>query len=708
MTTMANNKPLIRFGREICRHLELTDGLEWLVSNGLGSYASGSLSGALTRSYHGLLVAAITPPGDRRLLLSHLDETVSQDGGVRLELSSNVWRGGVRSPEAARWIERFELVAGLPCWLFSRDDLQMERCIWMEQGANITWLRYGLLRGEAPVTLRIRALVNQRSFHGGELPGDLRVIAIKDGVRVERREGDLAALELRVQADSPAAMASLQIQATTIPYEGYELAQERERGLSANDRHLQALDLQVRLSPGEHLSLRARCASPAGVAPTGELPATDDLDGEAAWQRRLEHQQGLLNQWSAGPAAGVLPTPGWIDQLVLAADQFLVRRMDAGDGGAPGPTTSVIAGYHWFQDWGRDTLLSLPGLTLSTGRLGIARSLLLAFAESFDRGMLPNRFPEVGRPLGDEDFNTVDAALWYFEALRQYSEASADYSLFDQLHDRLVEVLEHHQVGTRYNIAVDPADGLLTCGAPGVQLTWMDAIAAGRVITPRRGKPVEINALWLNALSTMEQLCSRTGRSSDRWQQRVDLARAGFQKFWNPELGGCFDVIDAYLENPSDPRSQDASIRPNQILAVSLPESALSESQRASVVRLCAKHLLTSHGLRSLSPSDPAYAGRYGGGPEERDSRYHQGTVWGWLLGPFALAHWRCHHDRSRALAFLEPMAQHLLDGGLGSISEIFDGDAPHAPQGCIAQAWSVAEVLRCWLQIASSDRDSS
>jgi glycogen debranching enzyme len=525
---------------------------------------------------------------------------------------------------------------------------------------------------------------------------------------VEGKQGDPAALELRVQADSPAAMASLRIQATAIPYEGYELLRERERGLGASDRHLQALDLQVRLAPGDTFSLQARCASPSGEAPAGDLPRVDDLDGEAAWQRRLGHQQDLLNQWSAGPAGRVSPTPAWINQLVLAADQFLVRRIPAGPGGAPGPGTSVIAGYHWFQDWGRDTLLSLPGLTLSTGRLGIARSLLLAFAESFDRGMLPNRFPEVGRPLGDEDYNTVDAALWYFEALRQYSEASADLSLFDQLHDRLVEVLEHHEAGTRYNIGVDPADGLLACGAPGVQLTWMDAIAAGRVITPRRGKPVEINALWLNALSTMERLCARTGRPGDRWRQGADRVRAGFQKFWNPALGGCFDVIDAYAETPDDPRSQDASIRPNQILAVSLPESALSDSQRSSVVSLCARHLLTSHGLRSLSPSDPAYAGAYGGGPVERDSRYHQGTVWGWLLGPFALAHWRCHHDRSQALGFLEPMAQHLFDAGLGSISEIFDGDAPHAPQGCIAQAWSVAEVLRCWLQIAAADRDSS
>ncbi|MFN9628611.1 MAG: amylo-alpha-1,6-glucosidase [Cyanobacteriota bacterium] len=704
MTTPTTPEFTLRFGREICRHAELSDGLEWLVTNGLGSFASGSVGGTLTRSYHGLLVAAISPPGDRRVLLSHLDETLQREDGTQLELSGNLWSGGVRSPDAAKWIEEFELVAGLPRWLFSREDILLERRVWMEQGANITWVRYRLLRAECPVTLRIRALVNQRSFHGGDLPGDLRVAPIKDGVRVQRFEDDPAALELRVKADTPTAMSSLDLRTTTIPYVGYELMRERERGLGFTDRHLQAMELQVRLDPGESFTLRARCVSPRGAA----IPLDDDLDGEAAWTRRQCHQAGLLAQWSDGPGGAVSPAPPWIRQLVLAADQFLVQRVVDGQSVANGPDTTVIAGYHWFQDWGRDTLLSLPGLTLSTGRLEIARSLLLSFAEFFDRGMLPNRFPEVGRPLTEEDFNTVDAALWYFEALRQYIEASSDHDLFLQLHDRLAEVLNHHMAGTRYNVAVDPADGLLAAGAPGVQLTWMDAIAGGRVITPRRGKPVEINALWLNALVTMAHLCARTGRPAERWQALAQQTQTSFQMFWNPQLGCCFDVIDAYAERPDDPRQNDASIRPNQILAVSLPASGLDGAQQRSVVRMCAQHLLTSHGLRSLSPTDPAYAGHYGGGPLERDSHYHQGTVWGWLLGPFAVAHWRCHHDRALALGFLEPMAHHLLDGGLGTISEIFDGDAPHAPAGCIAQAWSVAEVLRSWLVIAGPDRNTS
>lgn len=689
--------PLLRSGRDVCRHPSLADGREWLVTNGLGSYASGTIGGALTRAYHGLLVAAIAPPGDRRLLLSHFDETVEQGDEVLLELSGNLWQGGASSPLASRWIERFELVGGQPRWLFSRADLQVERWIWMEPGANITWVRYGLLRAEAPVTLRLRALVNQRSFHGGELPGDLKVSTIEGGVRIQRSADDRATLELLAQPESQDMATSLEIDATSIPYVGYDLPRERERGLAAMDRHLQAMDLRVQLVPGDHFSLMARCPGAHGGVVEG--------GGEAAWQRRMKRQGDLLGHWRTGPGAAVDPAPLWIQHLVLAADQFLVSRVG---GEAAGPATTVIAGYHWFQDWGRDTLLSLPGLTLSTGRSELARSLLLGFAQAFDRGMLPNRFPEIGRPLEESDYNTVDAGLWYFEALRHYIEATDDRALIEQVFDRLAEVLEHHFSGTRYNIVVDPVDGLLACGAPGVQLTWMDAIAGGRVITPRRGKPVEINALWLNALVTMGHLCRRLDRPADLWLQRAERVRNGFQRFWNPARGCCFDVIDAYAEQPGDPRHDDASVRPNQILAVSLPETGLNSSQQRSVVAVCGRELLTSLGLRSLSPADPAYAGTYGVGPTERDSRYHQGTVWGWLLGPYALAHWRCHGDRHLALELLEPMADHLLDAGLGSISEVFDGDAPHAPQGCVAQAWSVAEVLRCWQQIATAPVDSA
>lgn len=681
----------VSFGRSVCRHSVLADQREWLVTNGLGGYASSAVSGALTRSYHGLLVASVAPPGERLLLLSHLDETLERDSGATLQLSANIWQGGAAAPDASRWISHFELLAGQPRWLFRDGDLLLERLIWMEHGANTTYVRYHLLQADAPVQLTIRALVNQRSFHGGDLPGDLRVQPLPAGVRVQRHDADGAALELIALPESPEVAASLRCNATTIPYNGYLLLREQERGLGSWDQHLQAMELRVRLRQGDVFSLRAHCASP------GNQPSPGGT-GSDAWQRRLARQQELLDRWHALPGVPVA-APSWIRQLVYAADQFLVSRASAG----PGPASTVIAGYHWFQDWGRDTLISLPGLTLSTGRPELARALLLAFAGSFDRGMLPNRFPETGRPLQESDFNTVDAALWYFEALRQYVEISGDLVLVDQLHDTLAAVLEHHITGTRFNIGMDPADGLLRCGAPGVQLTWMDAIADGRVITPRRGKPVEINALWLNALCTMAMLCERLGRSADPWRQRAERVRSSFTRFWNPQRGCCFDVIDADPERLGDPLHDDASVRPNQLLAVSLPETGLSREQQRGVLAVCERELLTDLGLRSLSPADPAYAGRYDGGPSQRDSRYHQGTVWGWLLGPMALAHWRCHGNRERALALLEPMADHLLDAGLGSISEIFDGDPPHTPAGCIAQAWSVAEVLRCWQLIASA-----
>jgi glycogen debranching enzyme len=685
----------VQFGREICRHTNLVDQREWLVTNGLGSYASTSVSGALTRSYHGLLVAAIAPPGERLLLLSHLDETVEQEGIKRLDLSANLWQQGGAAPDAARSISRFELVAGHPRWLFAAADLLMERLIWMEQGANTTFVRYRLLEATSPVLLRIRALVNQRSFHGGDLPADLRAISLPRGVRVQRGDDDPAALELMALPESDSAATSLVCEVKAVPYLGYWLPREQDRGLRSSDQHLLAMELSLTLQPGEAFTLRAHAASPSSQAP-------HEGSGSEAWQRRLNRQQGLLQTWRAGVGASVAPAPAWIEQLVLAADQFLVSR----PAGNSGPARSVIAGYHWFQDWGRDTLISLPGLTLSTGRTEVARALLLGFGEAFDRGMLPNRFPEQGRPLEEADFNTVDAGLWYFEGLRQYVDASGDLDLAAQLHGRLTEVLEQHLVGTRFNIAADPADGLLRCGAPGVQLTWMDAIAAGRVITPRRGKPVEINALWLNALATMADLSRRLGRPAESWQERAERVRSAFQRFWNPATGCCFDVIDAYDEQPGDRSFHDASIRPNQVFAVSLPQSGLSLSQQQAVVQICGRELLTDHGLRSLSPADPAYAGHYGGGPTERDSRYHQGTVWGWLLGPYALAHFRSYGNRERALSLLDPIGQHLLDAGLGSVSEIFDGDAPHAPDGCIAQAWSVAEVLRCWQSIAATPLD--
>jgi len=411
-------------------------------------------------------------------------------------------------------------------------------------------------------------------------------------------------------------------------------------------------------------------------------------DGTAAWQRRQAHEDDLLSRWrEAWPEAA--DAPPWIRHLVLAADQFVVRRPLPDDPKG----MSVIAGYHWFGDWGRDTMIALPGLTISTGRPEVARRILGTFARFVDQGMLPNRFPDAGEA---PEYNTVDATLWYFEAIRAYHAATGDDGLLKDLFPVLEEIVRWHQKGTRYGIAEDPTDGLLRAGEPGVQLTWMDAKVGDWVVTPRIGKPIEVNALWHNALRAMGRFAQRLGRPAGRWEGLADRTRTGFARFWNAGAGYCFDVLDG-------PDGDDGALRPNQIFAVSLPESPLPRDRQRQVVDACARHLLTSFGLRSLAPGHPAYQGRYGGGPRERDAVYHQGTVWGWLLGPFALAHLRVYGDRAASAAFLSPMAHQLADFGVGSLGEIFDGDAPFAPCGCIAQAWTVSETLRAWMEIAGA-----
>jgi predicted glycogen debranching enzyme len=381
-----------------------------------------------------------------------------------------------------------------------------------------------------------------------------------------------------------------------------------------------------------------------------------------------------------------------VQQLVLAADQFIAARPLED---APNAKT-ILAGYPWFNDWGRDTMVSLPGLCLVTGRPWLARNILRTFSRFVSEGMLPNQFPGAGIAPA---YNSVDATLWYFEAVRQYFEATNDIGLLHELYPVLEGIIEAHGRGTRYRIHVDPADGLLFAGEPGVQLTWMDAKVNGRVVTPRIGKPIEVNALWLNATATMARFAGILGRNAARYEILRTSARAGFAKFWNAEKQFCFDVIDA----PGSEDGKDAALRPNQIFAVSLPETALDAKQQRAVVDVCARELLTSFGLRSLGQNEPGYHGHYGGGIEERDDAYHQGTVWGWLLGPFALAHLRVYGNAQQAMSFLEPMFGQIKSAGLGTLSEIFDGDPPHVPNGCIAQAWTVGEMLRAWKNVAAA-----
>jgi len=660
--------PLLDIGRETCGRLGTAEPREWLCANGVGGFASGTVAGLLTRRYHGLLVAALKPPVGRTLLVTKLDETVEY-GDAAWELYANRWADGTLGPHGYRLIERFRLDGTAPVWTFACADAQIEKRIWMEPGANTTYVRYALLRGSGPATLALKAVVNYRDFHAITHAGGWRmaVDAIPHGLRVTAYDG---ARPFAVLAEGTAAAPANEW------YLRYGLAREAERGLDAADDNLHAGTLRIALAPG------------ASVTVVLSSEAAPSLDGAAAWGRRVAHESGVLARWRTAQPAGA---PGWVDRLALAADQFVVRRPLAADPDA----MSVIAGYHWFGDWGRDTMVSLPGLCLCTGRAEVARHILTTFARFVDQGMLPNVFPDSGEK---PEYNTADAALWYVEAVRAYHAATRDAGLVKALFPVLADMIGWHVKGTRYGIGVDAADGLLRAGEPGVQVTWMDAVVGDRVVTPRTGKPVEINALWYNALRAMSSLARVAGRHDATWDQMAGRTAAGFDRFWNEAAGACHDVIDG-------PAGADSTLRPNQIFAVSLAASPLSAERQRRVVDVCARQLLTSFGLRSLAPGDPAYTGRYGGGSGERDGAYHQGPAWGWLLGPFALAHLRVYGDRQAARAFLAPMAHHLGDYGLGSIAEIFEGDPPFAPRGAIAQAWSVAETLRAWCEIGAGSR---
>jgi len=666
----------IRFGREICGDLSEAEAREWLVTNGIGGFASGTVSGGVTRRYHGLLIAALQPPLGRYHLVASLDEIVRYSGAT-YALATHRWASGAVDPQGFRYLESFRLEGTIPVWTYALADALIEKRVWMAQGENTTFIQYTLVRSSGPLEMELKALVNYRDFHSSTHAGDWRmnIAPVEHGVKVLAFEGA-----------TPFYLKSAQATCET-QHEWYRdcfLQAEKERGLDDHEDHLFAAQFQATLNGGE------------SVAIVVSTEANASLDTAAARAQRTDHEASLLRSWTRQVQKSAPPAPGWLRQLVLAADQFVVRRSlpEEPDG------RSIIAGYHWFGDWGRDTMIALPGLALATGRSDIARLILLAFAQYVDAGMLPNNFPDAG---GKPAYNTVDAALWYFEAVRQYFAAAQDAATLQQLFPVLAGMVEAHAAGTRYNIHVDSADGLLYAGGPGVQLTWMDAKVGDWVVTPRTGKPIEINALWINALDTMGQFARLLGKSAESYERRSAQAKTSFQKFWNAERQCCFDVIDVPGESIGTGKKggKDAALRPNQILAVSLPLSPLFKEQQKSVVDTCAQQLLTCYGLRSLASGEPGYQGHYGGDQRSRDAAYHQGTVWGWLLGPFALAHFRVYADRAAALRFLEPLGQQIRSYGLGTLAEIFDGDPPHTPRGCIAQAWTVGEILRAWTEIS-------
>jgi predicted glycogen debranching enzyme len=654
----------IEFGREICGDRRIAESREWLVTNGIGGYASGTVAGMLTRRYHGLLVAALNPPLGRTLMLAKLEETVLYGDRI-YPLSANRWTDGTIEPHGYIHLESFSLEGTIPVWRFACADAILEKRVWMEQGANTTYVRYTLHRASEPLKLTLKALVNYRDYHGSTQGNawQMEVTTLESGIGVTAYPD---AVPFYLLGNNAQALPAHNW------YYGFDLAVERYRGLSDREDHLHAATFEATLNRGESLTF---------VASTEKQP---NLNGEAALKLRHSQEQKLLGFWKASRPINDRETPAWIDRLVLAANQFIVDRPLSED---PNGKT-IIAGYHWFGDWGRDTMISLNGLTIATGRTDVARSILRTFAKYVDRGMLPNRFPDAGE---QPEYNTVDATLWYFEAIRAYYVATEDDNLLRELFPVLADIINWHCRGTRYNIHLDPADGLLYAGEAGVQLTWMDAKVGDWVVTPRIGKPIEVNALWYNALRSMAKFARQINQPHQEYEAMADRAKARFSRFWNPDTGCCYDVLDS-------PDGDDASLRPNQIFAVSLPESPLTPVQQRGVVETCSRMLLTSHGLRSLSPDHFQYQGHYGGNQLQRDGAYHQGTVWGWLLGAFVLAHLRVYGDRAQAREFLEPMVNHLYSHGLGSLSEIFDGDAPMTPRGCIAQAWTVAEVLRATL----------
>jgi predicted glycogen debranching enzyme len=657
------NQPLVAFGRSICG--DLTSGLrrEWLITNGLGGYASGTIAGALTRSYHGLLVAALEPPVARTVLVAAFDEKVLYDGGT-WPLSTHEFAGGIAEPAGYKHLSAFHLQGALPVWMYAIADALIERRVWMERGQNTTYVTFRLVRGSQPCAIEVSPLVTCRSFHALTRSGE-HTFSIDAQENAALVAGDET--RFRISSDLAGFIPDGQW------WWNFHFRQETARGLGDTGDLFGIGRFTATLQPGETLTF---------VLST-EIHAAE-LDAGQALSRALAHQDALLQQAREERSHPVA------QQLVLAADQMLVARPmpDDPDG------RSVIAGYHWFNDWGRDTMIALPGLCLNTGRAAEAESILRTFARFVDQGLLPNNFPDHAGVI--PGYNTVDATLWYVLAIAASYETTGNAALVGDLLPVLVDIVEHHLAGTRYNIGVDPADSLLRAGEPGVQLTWMDARVGDWVVTPRIGKPVEINALWYNALRIVSGFLAEHGdpERAKRYGSMANQVRASFlQRYRRSESDHLADVVDG-------PDGDDWSVRPNQIFALSLPYPLIDGDEARAVLDAIARELLTDFGLRSLSPNDPAYRGSYGGDQVHRDGAYHQGPVWGWLLGPFVEASFRLHGDRDAALRLLAPVEDHLLDAGLGSISEIFEGDAPHRPDGCIAQAWSVAEVLRVWQMI--------
>ncbi len=659
------NKLVIAFSSSVCSSFSSAVTREWLETNGLGGFASSTIIGVNTRRYHGLLVAADKPPVGRAVLLSKLEETLVVDG-ARHDLSSNQYSGAVH-PHGYRLQHQFRLDP-FPVFSYAVDGVTVEKSVFMVYGENTTVVSYRVSGAEGRgVKLELRPLVAFRDYHSTTHENAAYDVTIREErgrVRL-KPYSDCGVLYL--------AHNGAKIEKQGHWYRNFEYQEERQRGLDYQEDLFNPLVFEFDLSK-----------TPEAVVVASTEPCV------ASESHSLRHREIQRRTSICLPGAD----NDLVAALKCAASQFIVERSTF---------KTVIAGYHWFGDWGRDTMIALPGLTLSTGQPEIARGILLAFAAHVDRGLIPNRFTEEGAA----EYNTIDATLWYFEAVRAYLAATRDAAFVRQnLYGVLRQIVAFHESGTLFNIRVDAA-GLLEGGEDGRQLTWMDAKVGDFVVTPRAGKPVEVQALWYNALRTMEALAADFGDPMGQSHYAELATRAGGafnESFWNDNDDCLYDVVNGDV--------YDGSIRPNQIFAVSLEYSMLDSRRARAVVDRVERDLLTPYGLRSLSPHDPRYRGRYEHDVRSRDTAYHQGTVWPWLMGPFLRAYRRVYGDnrstQARVSEWLENFRVHLREAGLGQISEIFDGDSPHFPRGCIAQAWSVAELLRCAVEYAERRADSA
>jgi len=645
---------------------------EWLVTNGLGGYASGTLLGESTRKYHGLFIPNLAAPYGRTVFIPRFEDSVftTQE---QILLSGGTYEGGTSDGIGYEYLEQFRLEWQIPIWIFNVSGSRIQKRIIMPNGKNTVYVEYQLLDGPE-VTLHLRPYLTLRGHdaplgHPHDWPFTLTVL--KGRFEIQAFPGS-PTVRLGVSGDESHFLVESKNTEKNVFYRI-----EDERGLESTESlH----------SPG-YFSISLKSGMPmvfvASVDPWDVLY----WDAEAIIETEQKRLQQVLTR--AFPSL----QEGWMAHLVLAADQFIIkpepRLTEHQVEGSENSACSVIAGYHWFTDWGRDTMISLEGLVLCTGRYDEARTILHTFGRYIHHGLLPNHFPEGN---AQAIYNTIDATLWFFHAIHRYIEVTGDRETLKILFPTLQEIIHYHLTGTDFNIRVDPDDGLLQGGAAGYALTWMDAKVDEWVVTPRRGKPVEIQALWYNALRLMEQWSTEFSIPSTDYASWAEKVYRSFnEKFWNPSQGFLYDLLD-------EKDQPDETLRPNPLFSISLTHPVLRSDRWESVVRVVNDRLLTLVGVRTLDPTHPDYHPRYIGNRRERDAAYHQGMVWAWLIGPFLDAWMKVYNDRARARTLLHGFEAHLRDAGIGTISEIFDGEFNHLPRGCIAQAWSVAELLRLWV----------